>query len=477
MINNNPFNVKLIDVVITKFNNTDRMSIMPQVVEFVLFQSIFSPVLKAQLAILDGINLLNNYPLTGEEKVEITFEQGSDNQYDDISFTTKFVITGVNNIHPSDSGRELAYFIELDSEEAFVNAKTKVSHAYYDSIENIMENILQDYLKTDKQFYKFGNISEQTNEYLITKKTRSLIVPNLRPFAALKWLSGMAVSAEPDKYYSHVFYESLNVGEYKAQVNSKSGFVFKSLQRPSFKGLDNEVAISQCKKEQYFYVDNIDAVLANPERFKALQNQGFDITRSILSLKYNKRYSTLEKIIGGYYENEYVEINMLQKDHKITRSTINDGFNSLQFGKLNTENYINSIINQDERSETSARVKYVINNFDDLNQPSLRDKFGKAARSFFAMSQVDISAGVPTDLTLRPGDVFYANLPEHQGFNDVDIDKYISGYFIISEIKNVIRPSGETATLLRINKDSYLNSLFESSLYNLTNNASIRGGV
>ena len=57
---NNPFNVKLEDVIITKFNGSDRMSIMPQVIEFVLYQSIFSPIIKADIVFADAIGLMNN---------------------------------------------------------------------------------------------------------------------------------------------------------------------------------------------------------------------------------------------------------------------------------------------------------------------------------------------------------------------------------------------------------------------------------
>ena len=68
---------------------------------------------------------------------------------------------------------------------------------------------------------------------------------------------------------------------------------------------------------------------------------------------------------------------------------------------------------------------------------------------------------------LKAGEIIYCNLPESHGFNAVEKDKYISGLYIITEVKQVIASGNKAATTLRINKDGYLNSLFEKSLYNV----------
>jgi len=85
-----------------------------------------------------------------------------------------------------------------------------------------------------------------------------------------------------------------------------------------------------------------------------------------------------------------------------------------------------------------------------------------------ALNQIDLTITVPANMDLRAGQVIYCDLPENHGFNTVETDKYISGLFIISEVKQVIMQGSLAATTLRIYKDGYLNSLAESSLYNST---------
>lgn len=452
----NPFTARVLDIQMTKFNGSDPMGIMPQVMELNIYQSVFSPIIKAELVLNDLINIPGNYPISNEEYITITLDQDSGTEpYERQKFELKFIVVSLEKITVDDTGRSMAYVMQLDSVEAFVNAKTRISKAYKDTIEKMIESIVVDYLKSDK---KLNLIAD-------TKKSRDLVVPLLRPFAALNWMCKFAVSAEPEKYYTHMFFESMAAGDGFEGGSMKPGFVFKALQRPSFKGALDGAAIDSAALQPYFYVSNIEAVRNSPALMKSLMSRGFSESRSILSVKMNKRYAGLEKIIGGYFENEYFEINMLQKDYKITKTSLRDSFNSLYVNKLNTQPYIDDIIDFDDKDETSPRVKYVVNNYDDVNQPSLRDKWGRGARSLFAHGQINLTISIPTDFMLRPGDLIYLNLPDVHGFQTIEEEKYISGLFTICEIKNTLRVNGDTVTVLKINKDSYLNSILEKTLF------------
>jgi uncharacterized protein with NRDE domain len=70
-------------------------------------------------------------------------------------------------------------------------------------------------------------------------------------------------------------------------------------------------------------------------------------------------------------------------------------------------------------------------------------------------------------MQLKAGEIIYCDLPETHGFNIVETDKYMSGLYIITEVKQVVSQGNKAATTLRINKDGYFTNLFEKSLYNL----------
>ena len=461
-INKNPFNVQLRDVTIRKFNGTDYMSIMPQVAEFTLYQSVFENTIKADLVIMDTVGLMENYPLSAEEIVEIEVSQELDGNINAKKYMY-FVITSIKDINISDDARQATYVIELASFQAFANVKARVSHAYYDTIEQMIQNVYSTYIARNLPNTKPLNILETTT------KIRKLVIPNLRPLEALSWLCKFAVPSDPQKYYTPAFYETLE------------NFTFKALQKPTFRDSQDAAAYVESGKNKFLYVSNIEQVTNNPSFLQGLNSRnggGYSAERLISAVKINRRYSGLEKIIGGYFENELVEINMLQKDHKITRTEIE--YNDPNFTTIksqspffpskpgfNNKPYIDHVKDEFVDPETSSRVRYIINNYDDTNQPSFRDKFGNSSRSFLAYQQVDVSLSIFSDLRMRPGDLFYFTIPQIHGFNYNDFDTYISGYYTISEIKTVMLQGGKTQTYLRINRDSFEKPLDEKMRYKL----------
>lgn len=455
---NNPFNVKLEKVIITKFNGTDRMDITPQIQEFTLHQSIFSPILKADMVLSDLIGLMNNYPLSGEETVEVDIIQDGEEDPGTNTKTfrkvLKFIIAGIKEIMISDDARQMVYVIELASVEAFTNAKTRVSHAYNDNIEEMIKELYKKYLAK-------GPDTKTLKIFPDTKKVRKLVVPMLKPFDAIAWLCKFAISENPETYYTHAFYETL------------SNFTFKALQKPTFRDQSDAFAFELARREKYFYISNLEVIKNDKEAYEALIAKGFSESRSINELKINKRYAGLEKIVGGYFENELVEINMLKNDHKVTPKELkyrDYSFNTIKPGTgFNNMEYIENIKNENSEPETAPRVRYLINNFDDDNQPSFRDKFGRSAQSFLAFQQVDLSIAIPTNLNQRPGDLIYVSVPEFHGFNINKVDDYLSGFFMTTEIKTVLKVGGLSQTYMRINKDSFDTNLELKHRYNFDN--------
>jgi hypothetical protein len=470
----NPYVVKLEEVFITKFNGTDRLNIMPQVVEFVLHQSIFSSVLKATLVLSDSIGLMNNYPLTGEETIEVDVTQLSD-----VKKKLTFIIMAINNIVASDTSRTTTYIMELASEEAFANAKIRVSKAYGPTpAQDIIKDIYDNYIKASMIR---TNFNYNVKELFLDLRTRNItendpfVIPNIKPFDAINWLCQYAVAEENNIAYTPIFFETID------------RFVFKGLQKVSYKSSTaNLTALKDLEDEKYFYISNIELIKNNEQAYNNLIAKGFDETRSISDLVINKRYSGLEKIIGGYFENELVEINPFQRNRDITYTSLDadgkyyietngQGSTTSPSGIFNfaapnrgsvyhTSNYMENIKLEDTRQESSARIHYYVNFFEGTK---MRDKFGNSSRSFVAYQQVDLSIAVPSNLAHVPGDYIYVVLPEFHGFNENNEDAYLSGVFLISEVKTIMRQGGKSVTYLRINRDTFNQSVDRPSEYKL----------
>jgi len=344
------------------------------------------------------------------------------------------------------------YIVDLVSVEFLQNVKKYVSHAFNDRLEDAAEKVYEEYIANDTQI-KFKQSKNFNKEKSV--KVRRIIVPNLRPLQAIQWLAKHAVSADYDNKFLYLFYENFD------------GFNFTTIQQLIKDALDNKDLLIQNK---YQYVSDKEIVQNDPAD---TSDPNSDL-RLITNVVTNKRFSSIEKIAGGYYQSELFEINMLQKSYNSANTELdptNTGQYMLGKNPLNTTDYINYVKNQIDGVEYSNRIRYIINNYEDTDtenrgQPDYRLKFGPATRYLYALNQIDLSITVPANMDLNVGDVIYCIIPEMHGFNTVLRDIYISGFFIISEIKHVLGAGNRAATTMRIYKDGYSSAILETSEYN-----------
>jgi hypothetical protein len=448
MANFNPLEINLKNITITKFDGTDILNLMPQFVELSVYQSIFEPVMRAELLINDNIGLFVNYPFTGEEILDIEYQQltGIGSGKSDTS-SIKFIIKGVRNTTLDDRARAVMFIVDLVSVEFLQNVRKMVSHAYSDLVEDMAEKIYNEYIKDDTNL-KFKKTKKFTKEE--SKKVRSIIIPNLRPFQAIQWLAKQAVSKNSDTNFLYLFYED------------NEGFNFVTIQKLIQDALKDAKKI---ENEKYKYISDHEIQdLENNDEIYAL--------RLISNIINNKRFSSVEKISAGYYQNELFEVNLLQKSFNSTTTDLRkEEPKHLGAYPLNTDGYIDYVKNEKNKTEYSNRIRYSINNYEDLEesdrtQPQYRLKFGNATKYLYALNQIDYTITVPANMKLKAGQIIYCDLPEMHGFNNVTQDKYVSGFFIITEVKQVMSTGNKVATSLRINKDGYLNKL-DKTTYNL----------
>lgn len=459
MRNLNPLEVRITDVKIEKFNSNDRMSIMPQFMEISIYQSIFETTIRAEMLINDSIGLFTNYPFTGEEIITISYQQMTkvtDGKPD--LRELKMIIKGVRDIAVDDRARSLMYIIDLVSPEFLQNTRENVSHAFNDMVEDMAEKVYDKYIAEDTE-KKFGKKKPFKKEPSL--KVRNLIVPNLRPLQAIQWLAKHAVAKDHENHYLYLFYEDIE------------GFKFLTIQQLVEDALKDKAALMQ---NAYKYVSDVELGLANDP------NPDADL-RFITNIINNKRFSSIEKVVGGYYQNELFEISLLQKSYNSTPTELDPEkppMYALDKHPLNTKDYIDYVKKKPEHSsEFANRVRYIINNYEDFDeqnrtQPAYRLKFGNANKYLYALNQIDLTITIAANMSIKAGDVIYCKIPESHGFNDVKSDLYITGFFIVTEVKQVLSAGNLAATSLRINKDGYLNRLAEKSLYDVSG-ATVRG--
>lgn len=465
----NPFEISLQQVTIEKFDGSDRMSLLPQFAEINIFQSVFSPLMRAELLVYDPIGLFVNYPITGEEIIRIEISQMSSGKVSknssgifpfnrplglsdfDSAKTSKkmsFMISSITDIIPTDQARGSMYMINLISLEMFEVLRNNVSQFCQGPFDEDAKLIWDEYV------YKKFQERERSRGQRIFKKfynddrygkprssTEGLVIPNINPIEAMGLLGKYSIAEQnPDVFSNYTFFENFY------------GYFFVSIQAL----IQDQMlfANEMVNREKYLYTSNIETVRSEEQ-----------LNRLISNISINNRYDTIDKIVGGYYFSELYEVNAFQLRHfsSVSKLTEINTEGYLHKNKFNTNSFIEeaeqNILSQTLSEEIANHIKYEITFAADNEVEFRRDKYHSATKYLHALNQIDLQITIPPDLSHNAGEVIYCEIPEMHGFDQIKMDKYLSGFFFATEVKHTIGTGGRAATALRIQKDSLGNAL------------------
>lgn len=450
MKSTNSYALEIDSVVIYKFgalisgiqtipDKKTSLDISLQVQEINLYESIFSPIIRAELAVIDPVGILFNFPLSGEEAVFIRYKNIHDNTYT----TLYFIIDSVQNISNSEDARTMAYNIHCIALEGYANAKQTIQQGYHDTMPNIAKKVFDQHIvqriKTGFPSYVPQPLIVENNDL----DSYTAVIPNIHPFAAMQMLGNM--SSENTNKFTYLFYQTAK------------NFNIQTLQ-----GL---FAVNQRGSSRQFAQRNFYKYMSNliDDDSSKMNNDG----RVITKLTVNKRLSSFQKMSQGYYHNNLFEINIAQKAVWGQPTKVED-IPTIYPNKLNTDTYTQlAYVEGDE--EQSNRTKYVITTQGENNTEypisRMRDKWGKDLIASNAMAQIDLTVVIPGTSIFTAGDLFSIEIPEVHGFNNVKQDDLITGLFVITEVKHILQHGGFHTTVLRINKDSYKSSIDRPSRF------------
>lgn len=481
---------EIIDITIRKHDGSDRMSIMPQFIELTFGQSIFNSLMRADLLILDPISMHVNYPLVGEEIVEIILKPTTNditdplnldspkegNAQSDLRLTMEFMISDVRQMYPDDKARSSVYVLHMYSHTMYHNLKWRVQKAYNDQYQNVAKDILRKYLKVDDDINDNGMLkADRANTATGTPVTEAfrqkikesnfeesrgpipIVIPNLKPLEAIQWCAKRAVPVKTE-HNLYMFFETFD------------GFHFETLQQLMKKNMGigkGGVSTGELNRSshKFLWVSNINAEIRKQINVKNLDQH------MITAMQINKRYSTMEKFISGFYENEWYEIDIANKRVNNTQTSVPDEpKETIEKHSLNTKKYLDDAKIKNENKGTKTRVRYKVgqNGGDDPSTKTYyEEKFGEGVRSQTALSQIHITIAVPGHTSVNAGDMVEIELPEMHGFNHVKEDEYISGKYLVVDIKHTLTVGENHYMTLNLSRDSFATKIADKTKYNL----------
>jgi len=389
------------------------------------YEDIYSFVTSGTLSVTDAQGFVESFQLTGNEFIEITLGKIKDAP-DNITET--FRIYKINKRKPTGNQKAETYEFNFCSEELFLSEQTKISQAYPNkTISEIITDILTNKLQVKAN--KINVIENTTGVY-------DFVVPSMKPFEAISWLS---TYARPQSY----------PGSDMLLYQTKEGFNFRSLQ-----SIFNDEVFGTYK----YSAKNLDKSSQQTEE-QQINIQKFEILKS---------YDSLNEISVGTFANRLISIDPLIRSYYVTdfdytqyqpnASTLNPkaptNYSTNRLGVAQNKNYLGTL-------------KVATSNKDELQVPYISARPGSVAKDIFIETYVPLRTAqislanytkikltIPGDPGITVGRVITFNISSLDPLNsNPQKDKFYSGNYLVTAVRHIFTTS-ELVTMLEIAKDS-----------------------
>ncbi len=386
-------------------------------------EDLFNNSLSGYVYIIESSGLIETAAMNGTEFLRLTFSKfgDSNNQIDKL-----FRVYKVGKRKLEGTMYKESYVLYFCSEELLLSEQYKISKRYRDSlISDIVSDVLTNYLKVPSN--KKGTIETTYGKY-------DFIIPTLKPFDAINFVTSYARPNPQNPGADMLFYED------------KNGFQYRSLQS----------LMKQTSYYTYTYKPkNINSGDLNTD------------AHNVLTYEFLDSFDTLNGITSGTFANQLISLNVLTRTKKVTNFDYT--VYQQQAKLLNSYGIIDNSTNRngDNLGQASqSMLKLIFSNFDSGSNSYVAGVPGASGNDIYAETFIPyrtaqlalanytrLRISVPGDCNLTVGRVLTFNLSSRNLKNNGALDKYYSGNYFITGVRHLIDLTS-FRTILEITKES-----------------------
>lgn len=383
------------------------INIMPQLVSFNVYEDILKPTIYADFLLKDTSNIIQNFGpgmkgpgIRGDEYIEVEFKTPGAPQPSIYVFAV-YSVANKQDI-PNKGGQ--FYTLRCISHEHLQSTQRLVTKSYSDYCQNIIFDILSDYLKIDA--------SPGISKKFFTEDTKDIVkvtVPKLNALKAIDMIRQRAISKKyPNSPF--LFFED------------KDGFNFYTVDWLV------EYYRNYVGAQVYTMATTVNVTDTPGANFDTLQ------FRNIIAFQVIGNQDTYEKVQQGAVQNLVKSFDFTSKDFSVKKFNVADSkpLTTDPKGKVNITGNLN------ERFKVPGMERFIptsvdigTNIIDNAGaKQSLRALFGETAANIY----------VQGDSGLTIGEVIELKMPDLSNLAGVpkEDDKLTSGNYMITKIRHML---------------------------------------
>ena len=411
----------------SKSNTTKFIDIKQLVTDISITESLHQHSLMCTMSVLDGLNMLEDLQLEGDEFIEMQLSQETPEGKQ--RFKHVFVISDILNYVRPKPGVQ-TYQLICVSEHAYLNQLMRLNRKFEGNIGKLVQDIVTSDLKQDQNI---GEISQSS-------QTIKGIYPSLRPINAIRWLTRNAV----DNGHPFYFYETLRHRDNKV---SNGKIYFKSL-----KELATAEVVADYEQKPFFNdINPMDEKDQLEQRKKILSISTPTETSMFNQLKKGVYGSTLSSI--DISTKEYV----IDKEYRYDDSFIltDNKFRSYKKEKKFLEKGLEEFVGaRDYNASLNSLSFESFQNYHDAMPENIQNASSKTA----SMEASQINVNVCGDPRITAGAKIRLKIPKsldaELNKNNKSIDQNKSGVYIVYDIEHKFNYDQEYTMNLLCKKDT-----------------------
>jgi hypothetical protein len=386
-------------------SNETVVDIKELVTRIVISESIYAASIDIELYMLDGVNLFEEMKLNGDEKLELLIKRKDLDTKDTKNHSHVFYISEILDFARNKNG-SASYVIRGVSKHAYINNTKTLNLAKEGTIGTIIQQICKSDLKITKM-----DINTSTH------KNIKVIIPKLRPLAAIKWLNYNSFTSAGAPFY---FFETL-----KGKVQYKSLEEFKDTEKDL-----NERVYNHTPVQTYD--------IGSPEFFKEASRR---VTKLSSELNLSKFTATNE----GAYASTTKSIDIATKKYNTTSFKYGDESLQLNTNKpypdqrANYDHYDGKELNQINTSKNYfISTNSLSHKNNDFQSPAI-DNRGKGQSYLSTEDTLVHDIVIPGNFDLECGQVMKLNVNKTGAEDNISqpLDKMQSGKYLITSISHI----------------------------------------
>jgi hypothetical protein len=393
--------VEISKLVLTNFKgNTLDISLIFTEVE--IYEDVYSASLSGSITIVDTRDLIHEFPIIGEETLQMTFKTPGLPNAAEVSQT--FVIYKLTNFIVSSPHKQL-YTLHFVTPETMTDLSRRISKAFQGSPDSIIKRILgADGLSTKKKF----EIEPSSNNI-------KFVSPFWTPFKCINYLVSRAQTVDTFKSSNFLFFET-NKGYKFKSVNS----IFDSKNKPFI---------------EYKYNNDPSR---DPRDGESVRDVSAELTK-IFSLALDCRFDMIDRIESGFYSHQMWDHNLLLKTLTKRTYIYNDDFKK-------TNHLSDNTISSNKLQVSKQTAISTVTTYPQVHNDVKEDNYGKILTNKIPLLaqlnafKLDITVHGRTDLQV--GDLVNLNIGgmeiiSQDSKRKVLDNTYNGRYFVVSILHRI----------------------------------------